>query len=146
MAANMVSSYRLSVDRRVVKCMPPTFKEMTSGNCKIEWRQMLNSNYIWQKKQLKHLEPALEFLYIQQYFWFTLLTLTAWCLINVYLSKIANLQMVVLWSFSGSMKRHKLTTQHIQVWRGLHNIGRALRLLDGMFPCPVLHCFNLVCD
>lgn len=35
MAANMVSSYRLSVDRRVVKCMPPTFREMTSGNCKM---------------------------------------------------------------------------------------------------------------
>lgn len=36
--------------------------------------------------------------------------------------------MVVLWSFSGSMKRHKITTQHIQVWSGLHNIGRALLL------------------
>lgn len=44
------------------------------------------------------------------------------------------------------MKRHKITTQHIQGWSGLHNIGRALHVLDGMFPCPVRHCFNLVCD
>lgn len=36
MAANMVSSNRRSVDRRVVKYVPPTFREMTSGNFKNE--------------------------------------------------------------------------------------------------------------
>lgn len=40
MAASMVSSYRRSVDRRVVKYVPPTFREMTSGNFKGETKQV----------------------------------------------------------------------------------------------------------